>query len=36
MVREWSGGPPGGLAVVRNSCRLAGKGREVLPAGREG
>ena len=35
-VRQWSGGAPGGLAVVRRLCCLAGTGRETLLEGQQG
>ena len=31
MVREWSGGPPGGLRVVGRPSRRSGRGLEALP-----
>ena len=30
-VQEWSGGPPGYLAVVRRPSQMSGSGREALP-----
>ena len=30
-VQEWSGGPPGCLAVIVRPSRMSGSGREALP-----
>ena len=34
-VREWSGGPPGYLAVVGRPSRMSGSGQKTLPDGPE-